>query len=50
MTYVVDIVNEVKLVNVDKLVDMFNEYNKTYQWTIKIKPINLKPSAYINFT
>ena len=29
--------------------DMFYKYNKTYHRTIKMKPIEVKASAYINF-
>ena len=29
--------------------DMFYKYNKTYHRTIKMKPIEVKALAYINF-
>ena len=34
---------------IDKLDDLVNEYNNTYHKTIKIKPIDLKSSAHIDF-
>ena len=34
---------------IGKLPDIANEYNKTYHRTIKMKPIDLKTRAYINF-
>ena len=34
---------------IDKLDDLVNEYNNTYHKTIKIKPIDLKSSADIDF-
>ena len=37
-----------KNVYIDKLNDIVDEYNKTYK-TIKMKPINAKTSAYIDF-
>ena len=37
-----------KNVYIDKLDDMVDEYNNTYQTTIKTKPINVKDNAYIN--
>ena len=33
---------------IDKLDDIVNEYNNTYHRTIKMKPIDVKDSAYIN--
>ena len=35
---------------IDKLDDIVNEYNKTYQNRIKIKPGDLKLSTYIDFS
>ena len=32
-----------------KLGDIANEYNNTYHRTIKIKPVDVKPSIYIEF-
>ena len=37
-----------KKIYIDKLDDMFNKYNNTYHSTIKIKPINVKSSTYID--
>ena len=37
-----------KNVNIDKLNDIVNEYNDTYR-TIKMKPVDVKDSTYINF-
>ena len=37
-----------KNVYIDKLDDIVNEYNNTYHRTIKMKPINVKDSTYIN--
>ena len=37
-----------KNVYVDKLDDIVNKYNNTYHSTIKIKPIDVKSSTYIN--
>ena len=36
-----------KNVYIDKLVDIVNKYNNTYR-TIKMKPLNVKPTAYID--
>ena len=33
----------------DKLDDIVNEYNNTYQRTIKMKPDDVKDNTYINF-
>ena len=38
-----------KTVYIDKLDDIVNEYNKTYHRTIKRKPVDVKPSMYIDF-
>ena len=35
-----------KNVYIDKLDDIINTYNNTYQSTIKMKPVDVKPSAY----
>ena len=37
-----------KKVYIDKLDDIVNEYNNTYHNTIKIKPVDVKPNAYID--
>ena len=34
---------------IDKLDDIANEYNNTYHRTIKMKPIDVKDNAYIDF-
>ena len=34
---------------IDKLADRVNEYNSTYQGTIKMKPVDVKSSTYIDF-
>ena len=39
----------VKSVYIDKLDDIVNKYNNTYHRTIKIKPVDVKPSTYIDF-
>ena len=36
-------------VYIDKLDDIVNEYNNTYHSTIKIKPVDIKSSTYIDF-
>ena len=38
-----------KNVYIDKLVDIVNKCNNTYHSTIKIKPIYVKSSTYIDF-
>ena len=38
-----------KNVSIDKLVDIVNKYDNTYNRTIKIKPVDVKPSTYIYF-
>ena len=38
-----------KNVYIDKLDDIVNKYNKTYHRTIKKKPVDVKPSIYIDF-
>ena len=38
-----------KNVYIDKLDDVVNEYKKTYYSTIKMKPVNVKSSTYIDF-
>ena len=37
-----------KNVYVDKLDDIVNKYNNTYHRTIKMKPVDVKPSTYID--
>ena len=37
-----------KNVYIDKLDDIVNEYNNTYDTAIKMKPIDVKDNAYIN--
>ena len=34
---------------IDKLNDIVNEYNNTFHRTIKIKPVDVKYNAYIDF-
>ena len=38
-----------KNVYIDKLDDIVNEYNNTYHRTIKMKPVDVKDNAYIDF-
>ena len=38
-----------KKVYIDKLADIVNEYNNTYYRTIKLKPVDVKSSTYIDF-
>ena len=38
-----------KHVYIDELNDKVNEYNNTYHRTIKMKPVNVKDNAYIDF-
>ena len=38
-----------KNVYINKLEDIVNEYNNTYQSTIKMKPFNVKWSTYTDF-
>ena len=38
-----------KNVYIDKLDDIVNKYKNTYHRTIKIKPVNIKSSTYIDF-
>ena len=33
---------------IDKLADIVNKYNNTYHRTLKMKPVDVKPSTYIN--
>ena len=33
---------------IDKLDDIFNKYNNTYHSTIKMKPVVVKSSTYVN--
>ena len=37
-----------KIVYINKLDDIVNEYNNTYHTTIKVKPIDFKDNTYIN--
>ena len=37
-----------KNVYIDKLDDIVNKYNSIYHSTIKMKPVDLKPSTYID--
>ena len=39
-----------KIVCIDKLDDIVNKYNNTYHRTIKMKPVDVKKSTYINST
>ena len=34
---------------IDKLDDIVNEYNNTYHRTIKMKPVDVRDNAYIDF-
>ena len=34
----------------DKLDDIVNKYNNTYHRTIKMKLVDVKPSAYVDFS
>ena len=38
-----------KNVYIDKLDDIVNEYNNTYHRIIKMKPVDVKDNAYIDF-
>ena len=38
-----------KNVYINKLADIADKYNNTYHSTIKIKPVDVKSSAYIEF-
>ena len=38
-----------KKVYIDKLADIVNKYNNTYYRTIKLKPVDVKSSTYIDF-
>ena len=38
-----------KNVYIDKLDDIVNKYNNTYQSTIKMKPVDLKSSTHIDY-
>ena len=33
---------------IDKLTDIVNKYNNKYHRTLKMKPVDVKPSTYIN--
>ena len=35
---------------IDKLADIVNEYNNTYHRTIKMNPLDIKSSTYIDFS
>ena len=39
-----------KNVYIDKLDDIVNKYNNTYHRTIKMKPVDIKPSTYIDYS
>ena len=39
-----------KNVYIDKLDDIINKYNNTFHRTIKIKPVDVKPNTYIDFS
>ena len=39
-----------KNVYIDKLDDIVNKYNNTYHSTIKMKPVDVKPNIYIEFS
>ena len=38
-----------KNVSINKLDDIVDEYNNTYQTTIKMKPVDVKDNTYIDF-
>ena len=38
-----------KIVYIDKLDDIVNEYNNTYQRTIKMKPVDVTDNTYVDF-
>ena len=38
-----------KNVYIDKLDDIVDKYNNTYHSAIKMKPVDVKPSTYIDF-
>ena len=38
-----------KYVYIDKLADKVNKYNNTYHSTIKMMPVDVKPSTYLDF-
>ena len=38
-----------KNVYIDKLDDIFNEYNNTYHDTTKMKPVDVKSNTYVDF-
>ena len=38
-----------KNIYIDKLADVVNKYNNTYDGTVKMKPVDVKSSTYINF-
>ena len=38
-----------KIIYIDKLNDIADEYNNTYHRTIKMKPIDVKDNVYIDF-
>ena len=39
-----------KNVYIDKLDEIVNKYNNAYHRTIKMTPVEVKPSTYINFS
>ena len=39
-----------KYVHIDKLTDAVDEYNNTYYKTIKMKPVNVMSSTYIDLS
>ena len=44
-----DMTSVSKNVNIDKLNGIANKYKNTYHSTIKMKPVNVKCSTYIDF-
>ena len=38
-----------EILYIDKLDDIVNEYNNAYHRNIKMKPINVKSSTYVDF-
>ena len=47
--YMTSISKDVYIDKLDKLDDIVNKYNNTYHSTIKMKPVDVKSSTYIDF-
>ena len=39
----------IKNMHIDELADRVNEYNNVHYWTIKMKPVDVNSSTYIEF-